>query len=147
MRETTTLVLPVERVAAALTLIDGSRRDVVLFIPFGETFQDLIEAPALFLPAREGERIRIYARAAIAYVTVDAPPTAVATDAPAPRDLEVAVQLAGGLSVRGHLRYVARFERPRTADHLNEESRWFQIREGERVHHVAKAHVLCVEEL
>lgn len=147
LRETTELVLPVERVAAGLRLIDGSRHDVVLFVPLGEKLRDLIESPLPFLPAREGDRIRIYARASIAYVTIAATPQVAAPDAPAARDLEVAVHMAGGLAIRGHLRYVAPLARSRPADHLNEDSRWFPIEDGADVHHVAKAHVMYVEEL
>jgi hypothetical protein len=147
VRETIEFVLPIERITAALRLIDGSRHDVVLFVPIGETFRDLLESPLPFLPAREGKSIRIYARAQIATITVAAPPTSVTADGPPPREVPVNVQLVGDQAVRGTMRYVARFERPRTADHLNEEGRWFQIEAGGELTHVAKAHVLYVEEV
>jgi hypothetical protein len=147
VRDASELVLPVERVAAVLRLSDGSRHDVHVFVPYGDDVRDLMESPLPFLPAREGDRIRLYARASLMCVSVTAPPPALDGDAPTPRECKATIHLAGGVALTGQLRYVAPIERRRVADFLNEDGRTFPLYGDGEIHHVAKAHVLYVEEL
>jgi hypothetical protein len=148
VRDGSDLVLPVDRVAVMLRLVDGTRHEVDVFVPAGDEVRDLLESPTRFLPVREGGRIRLYAQSALMCVSV-APGTAgaaIATDEPTPRDCPATVQLIGGEVLVGSLRYLAPRERRRPADYLNEDSAVFALYGERDVHYIVKAHVLCVEE-
>jgi DNA-binding NtrC family response regulator len=139
------LAVPIERVTALLVLNDGTRHEVVLPRGPGQLIEELFEDQAPFVPVNEGGKTRIYARSALACVTVrDAGEL---EDDALPRNRRsVRVQLLSGVVLDGELRYVAVEGRGRVTDVLNESSSSFSLHSKETVHHIAKAHVLCIEE-
>jgi hypothetical protein len=151
VRDASDLVLPVDRVAVVLRLVDGSRREVKLFVPAGDDLQTLLESTTNFLPAAEDGRIRLYARAALMCVSVPFVPRVRSEESgmyeAMPRECRATIHLFGGEAITGMLRYLAPRERRRPADFLNEESRSFILWSEQQVHYIAKAHVTCVEEL
>ena len=58
----------------------------------------------------------------------------------------VAVQLSGGVRLEGELRFVPVVGRGRISDVLNEPTPSFALHVGTRAHHVAKLHVLTIDE-
>jgi hypothetical protein len=145
-------VVPVERVAALLILSDGSRHEVSLPRGPGQPIADVFEAREPFLPAQEAGAMRLFARAALACVAVDSGAlervSLVEIDDSELPELErpVSVQLAGGVVLQGGLRFVKVFGRGRISDVLNEPAASFALHVGTRVHHIAKAHVLTIDE-
>jgi DNA-binding NtrC family response regulator len=138
-------VVPVQRVKVELILDDGSRHEAVLPRGPGQPIEELFEAREAFVPVRQGETTRIYARAAIAAVFV--------RDATEPEDdglprkpRAVRVSLHSGTVLEGELRYVPVEGRARVTDVLNEFTPSFPLYSESGVHHVAKAHVRYVEE-
>jgi hypothetical protein len=146
-------VVPVERVAARLILSDGSQHDVLLPRGPGQPIADVFEAREPFLPANEAGTMRLFSRAALACVAVDAGSLERVSlvedvDDSALPELEraVSVQLSGGVVLEGGLRFVPVFGRGRISDILNESAASFPLHVGTRVHHIAKAHVLTIDE-
>lgn len=139
--------LPVDRLPAAMVLHDGTRSDVELFLPLGDTVLDLLGGVDPFVPVmRRGERVILVARAAIASLGVAAVEDA--SDAALPNVHQaVHVHLRSGVVLDGELRWFAPNGRQRTADHLNDAATSFELHAGGIVHHVVKAHVAVVEEL
>jgi hypothetical protein len=145
-------VVPVERVAAQLIMSDGGRHDVLLPRNPGQPIADVFEAREPFLPAQEAGAMRLFARAALACIAVESGAlervSFVDLDDSELPELErtVAVQLAGGVELQGGLRFVKVHGRGRISDVLNESSASFALHIGTRVHHIAKAHVLTIDE-
>ncbi len=145
-------VVPVERVAATLILSDGSRHEVLLPRGPGQPIADVFEAREPFLPAQEAGAMRLFARAALACVAIDSGAlervSLVEIDDSELPELErpVSVQLAGGVLLQGGLRFVKVVGRGRISDVLNEPAASFALHVDTRVHHIAKAHVLTIDE-
>ena len=146
-------VVPVERVAARLILADGSRHDVLLPRGPGQPIADVFEARERFLPAQEAGTMRLYARAALACVVVDERALERVSLIADPDDFALAevaravtVQLSGGVQLQGELRFVPVVGRGRISDVLNDRAASFALHVDGLVHHVAKAHVLTIDE-
>ena len=137
--------LPVERQLATLTLQDGTRHEVELSLAAGQRVEMLFEPAEAFLPALENGKIRIYARAALACISATAREDAEAAELTQGAS-SIRVQLRSGGVVEGSLRYVPVEGHTRVTDLLNESAPSFAVHSDGRVHHVAKAHVLYVEE-
>lgn len=140
------LIVPIDRVDATLILHDGTRREVVLPSSSGQRVDTLFDSGEPFIAVKDGGETRIYARSALACVTVREERADEDDALPENRRL-VRVQLRSGASVDGELRYVAVEGRSRVSDALNEPTPAFCVHAGAAVHHVAKAHVAFVEEL
>ncbi len=140
-------VVPVQRITVALILDDGSRHEVVLPRGPGQPIEELFEAREGFVPVRQGDTTRIYARVSIACVTVNAPQSLRPEDDGLPRKTRaVRVTLHSGSVLEGELRYVPVEGRARVTDVLNESAPSFPLYAGTNVQHVSKAHVRYVEE-
>jgi DNA-binding NtrC family response regulator len=140
-------VVPVDRLAATLLLHDGSSHEVQLSRGPGRPVEELFAAKEPFLAAQEQGKTRIYARSAVACIAVrDAPIDEDEEGALPHRRRAVVVRLLSGAVLDGELRYVLVEGRSRVTDVLNEDSPSFSLHAGELVYHIAKAHVLCVEE-
>jgi two-component system response regulator HydG len=138
-------VVPVQRVRVELILDDGSRHQALLPRGPGQPIEELFEARESFVPVRQGETTRIYARASIACVIV--PDADEPEDDGLPRKVRaVRVTLHSGAVLDGELRYVPVEGRARVTDVLNEFTPSFPLYAGAGVHHIAKAHVRYVEE-
>jgi len=145
-------VVPVERVAAELIMSDGSRHEVLMPRGPGQPIADVFEAREPFLPAQEAGAMRLFARAALACIAIDSGAlervSLIEIDDSELPELErpVSVQLAGGVVLQGGLRFVKVHGRGRISDVLNEPTASFALHVGTRVHHIAKAHVLTIDE-
>lgn len=138
------LRVPMREVSAQLALDDGGALDVTLFLTEGERVEDLFERHEAFVPVVVEGRVRLYARAAIACLSERG------TIRPPPEDLvqsqrQVVVRLRGGTAVAGEVRYVPDDGR-RLQEVLNLAAKSFTVHGAGGLHHVAKAHVVCVEE-
>lgn len=139
------LRVPRDKTPAELTLDDGERRYVLLYIAPGDNLARLFDDPRQFVPVTDGGGTRFIARASIACVTAHASRSGLDPDMPHERQATV-VKLRGGTVVRGELRWTAPIERRRTLDHVNDDALFFLVFEGDYVHFIAKANVLGVEE-
>jgi DNA-binding NtrC family response regulator len=138
-------MVPVERVGASLVLSDGTRHEVVLPRGSGLSVEKLFTAREPFMPVQEAGGTRIYARTALACITVR--DQGEHDDEALPRSCHtVRARLHCGVVLEGELRYVVVEGRARLTDVLNEDSETFCIHASGDAHHIAKAHVLCVEE-
>jgi hypothetical protein len=140
------LRLPVDQVSATMTLHDGTRSEVVLFVPCGETLQQLVTQGDAFLPVIRERSVSLVARAAIACMTV-AVVTPMSDDGELPSEHQVAVvHLRSGQTVRGELRWGAVVGRQRTVDYLNDPAPMIEVHGDGVVHFVIKAHIMMVDE-
>jgi hypothetical protein len=150
-------VVPVERVSVRLFLSDGSQHDVVLPRGPGQPLHEVFEGREPFLPAQQGGKVRLYARSALACLAIaakDMPPPERQSIPELDPDMDdlpllersIRVQLQGGVVLEGAVHYVPVFGRGRVSDVMNEPSASFELHVGNVVHHVAKVHVLTVDE-
>lgn len=137
--------VPTARVPATIFLADGSRSDVQLSFLLGSTIEELFEPGDPFLPVHVGGAVRIYARDALACVAVKDEDN-LRADGFARCARKVQVLLRSGTELAGELRYVEVEGRARVTDVLNEPAPSFALYADGRVLHVAKAHVLSVDE-
>ncbi len=141
------LRMPVDYRDVTLILEDGERTAVILFVPAGESIERHLSGTEPFLPVMRAARIVLVARASIACASVDVEAPAQPAEAEMPYEHQrAAVKLRGGTTLQGELRWPAVEGRQRTADHLNGAELHVQLFEGDTVHHIAKAHVITVEE-
>jgi DNA-binding NtrC family response regulator len=142
-------VVPVDPLAAVVVLSDGTRHDMVFACGPGQPVADILETRDGFVPVKVDGKTRIYARNALACVIVHASESEAdgAEDDGLPyKRRAVRVSLRSGVQLDGELRYVAVVGRGRVTDVLNEDALSFSLHAGGAVHHIAKAHVLCIEE-
>jgi hypothetical protein len=143
------LRLPVDSVLASLTLHDGERSDVLLFIAAGEDVSRLLGPGDPFVPMIRNARFCLVARAAIAAIAIVTGPV-VDDDGALPVEHQRArVRLRSGVAIEGELQWTAPEGERRTADYLNDGEALFQIHavQPATIHYIAKAHVATVEEL
>ena len=140
------LRVPVDRVAVDLTLADGRRHRGTLFVPPGMAVEEMLAARDRFLPVEEDGRVRLYASAALACISVADVAQGPESERLPEERRRLTVRLKSGDVLEGDLRYVQVTARPRTADLLNEPGATFALHSGDAVRHVVKAHVECVEE-
>jgi len=139
------LQLPVDHLPAVMVLFDGTRSDVILFVPAGDDVIRLLTGAEQFLPVIRGRNVCLIARTAIACLSVPEPALDPHHGMPFERQRAV-VQLRSGGTIDGELRWMPPAGHQRTADHLNESSPYFTIHADGQAHYVVKAHVAVVEE-
>jgi hypothetical protein len=144
------LRVPVHRLDARLFTDDGVVHDVTLFLPAGAGVEHLLDGSEPFVPVSEEGRVRIFARAALAAVSVRRDP-----EGEPPIDAHdfltetraLTVRLRGGEALSGTLRHGSVHGKSRTADLLNESGASFTLDGEGCTYRVAKAHILCVDEV
>jgi len=146
VRTLNTLRIPVEQLPVTMLLHDGREFQAVVFVPFGETILRFFDAGTRFIPVRRDGKIYFVGRSDIACLTVPVSPLH-----PSDGDLpvvfqQVAVELRGGTKLNGRLRWVAPIGYQRTADHLNAEAPYLELRTDTVTHYVAKSQIVMVEE-
>src|SRR5688500_8515246 len=140
------LRLPKNQTPALLTLHDGERVQVLLFIAPGTKLTHMFEETCRFVPMGFEHGTRLVARDAIAALSVHVLHAPVEDEFPGERQV-ASVKLRSGVSVKGELRWTAPEGRRRTLDYLNDESCYFVVHDTEHVIYVCKSHVACVEEV
>jgi len=168
-RSTATLKVPTVPVPVELALAGDMRLRVQLFVPdrarTGRTQLALDLAAALdadppFLPAREpGGHVVLYAKAAIAWVSIGLADPAPAADAEAAGDEpsevttlyeqqhDVEVVIDRGTTLIGHVLYTAPPDRQRVVDHLNQPGRFLRLWTSDQLFVIGKRHVVRVREI
>jgi hypothetical protein len=120
----------------------------VLFLPPDRSPKDLFENDAPFFPADEAGAIKLFARASVVSIVIeatdDAPESLAALGVPYVTR-NIAVHFESGETITGALRSLG--GPTRTLDLLNDGERSFAVHAGSKIHHVAKAHVDHIEEL
>jgi hypothetical protein len=139
------LRVPRDKTPAELTLDDGERSYVLLYIAPGDCISQVFEDSSPFMPVTNGAGTRFVSRKSVACVTAHDSRAPLDHDLPQERQ-KVVVRLRGGTIVRGEMRWTAPYDRRRTQDHLNDASLYFLVFESDYVHFVAKSAVLSVEE-
>ena len=142
------LRVPVDKVEVELLLGDGRRRTGVMFVPPGSRLEELLERGTAFLPVAEEGKVRLYAPAGLACVTVRRGRATEATADELPTERRaLRVRLRCGETLEGELQYVPWGGRVRTADLLNEAAATFALYGASgAVTHISKLHVESVEE-
>ena len=141
------LRVPVQRAQVDLHTERG-HRIAVIFLPPDCAPEDVFEAEPPFFPAEEGGIVRIFARAAVVSLVLDAgdaPPESLVSAGVVYATRPIAVYLRNGKVVTGVLTSLPGFSR--TLDLLNQPPKSFAVRSGGKIHHIAKAHVERIEEL
>ena len=143
------LVMPVENVNAMLTLHDGERAEVMLFIPAGEDVSRIVRDGEPFVPVVWRGRVCLIARATIACVAVSTRLAGKVDDfeeLPCEKQ-KASIKLRSGSIVEGDLRWIGPRERKRTTDHLNADAPYLVVYGNETIYFVVKAHIAMVTEL
>jgi len=141
------LRVPVQR-AYVEVYTERERRTAVIFLAPDCAPEDLFEADTAFFPAEEGGTVRLFARSSVVSLVVDvshAPLESLATLGVVYAMRKIAVYLRNGKVVTGALTSLSAFTR--TLDLVNQPQKSFAIRSGNKIHHIAKAHVERIEEL
>ena len=146
VRVNTALRLPVTQVVAELHLGSGTSHGVCMYVPVGQSVEDVLRSSSWFIPATEGDQFRLFARSDIACVTLFITDLDWHVDLPM-QQRDVRVHLINGQEIAGHIRVVFTEAHNRTADHLNSAENTFALYAEDRTHYVAKSHVAFVEEL
>lgn len=140
------LRVPVERVAVELhTELD--RYATVVFLSPGTRPVDIFDGSEAFFAAEENGKVRLFARASLSRIVVDAGDCAPASlmKLGVPYDARgIVVRFRSGRVLTG---VVMSTGSSRTLDLLNERAKSFQVHADGKIHHVAKDHVDWVQEL
>jgi hypothetical protein len=140
------LRMPVDYVDATLILHDGERSEVIFLLPPGEDLAHAITQGEAFIPVMRNARICIIAREAIAAVGV--PPTCSPFEDEMPSEQQrVLMKLKNGMLFEGELRWTVVAGKQRTADHLNGDTHYVELRTPERSFFIPKAQIAYVQEL
>lgn len=141
------LKLPVDYVDATLILHDGERSEVIFLLPPSEDIARVITEGDAFIPVMRDAKICIIARDAMAAVGVPLR-TPTPLEAEMPAELQrAAVKLKSGMLLDGELRWTVVTGKQRTADHLNSDARYLELRSEDKSYLIVKAHVAWVQEL
>jgi hypothetical protein len=124
---------------------DGTKADVMLFIPPTEDIGHMLGHGAAFLPMVKGGRMAIVARDTIACFGVPELPMIPREDDLPVEKQAVTVTLRSGAKVEGEV-YLSAFGLQRTTDFLNEAEPIFRVHGTATTFFIAKAHVAQVEE-
>lgn len=146
VRSIETLRIPVDRIPVTMTLHDGKEIEATVFVPFGETILRFFDAGTRFVPVLRDGKVCFVSRADLACLAV--PISSLHMD---DGDLPVVFQavvvvLRSGLRLAGRLRWVAPIGYQRTADHLNADANYLELRTQTHTHYVAKSQIVVVEE-
>lgn len=139
------LRVPVDMVSAEVELADGERFEAMLFVPTGHEVGRLLTEASAFVPMVRTGRVCLVGRAAIATVRVSSPISDLGDDLPL-LEQRVTVKLRSGITHEGTLTWIDTSGRKRTSDYLNNPEPTFELRAGEALYVVVKAHVSTVQE-
>jgi hypothetical protein len=140
------LRLPKNQTPAQVTMHDGERAQVFLFVAPGGNLDELLDERTRFIPMSFATGTRLVARDAIAAINLHVLHAPAEDELPGERQT-VVVRLRSGALVKGELRWVAPEGSRRTLDFMNSDASYFVVHDTENVIYVAKAHVATVEEV
>lgn len=137
--------MPVDNVVATMIGHDGTKADVMLFIPPTEDIGHVLGHGAAFLPMVKSGKMCIVARATIACFGVPEVPVIPREDDVPVEKQAVTITMRSGATVEGEV-YLTAFGTQRTTDFLNEAEPVFRVHGTGTTFFVVKAHVAQVEE-
>lgn len=137
--------MPVDNVVASMISHDGTKADVMLFIPPTEDIGHVLGHGAAFLPMVKAGKMCIVARDTIACFGVpEVPAIPREDDLPVEKQV-VTVTLRSGATVDGEV-YLTAFGTQRTTDFMNEVEPVFRVHGTATTFFIVKAHVAQIEE-
>ncbi|MFN0245873.1 MAG: hypothetical protein ACKV2T_03125 [Kofleriaceae bacterium] len=139
------LRMPVDNVVAQMIAHDGTKADVMLFIPPTEDIGQVLGHGAGFLPMVKGGKMCIVARDTIACFGVPAIPVIPHEDDLPVEKQAVTVTMRSGATIEGEL-FLTGFGTERTTDFMNEAEVVFRVHGTATTFYVSKSHVAQVEE-
>jgi hypothetical protein len=152
-------------VTVRLAIVGGSPSAVEMFVPDvprrgrGQLFDDLatqLDGEARFVPVRTTSRVRLVAKHAVAWISIDRrdPEEPPAEPAEIPEELTlfdhqhfVEVELVHGTKLIGTLLDSAPAEQARVGDHLNQLGRWLRLWTTDQHYLINVQQVVAVTEL
>lgn len=139
------LRMPVDNVVATMIGHDGTKADVMLFLPPTEDIGHVLSQGAAFLPMVKAGKLSIVARDTIAcFGTPSVPAIPRDDDVPVEKQA-VIVTLKSGATLEGEV-WLTAFGTQRTTDLLNEPEPVLRVHGTGTTYFVVKAHVAHVEE-
>lgn len=139
------LRLPKNQTPAQVTMHDGERAQVFLFVAPGGNLDELLDERTRFIPMSFAAGTRLVARDAIAAINLHVQFAPAEDELPGERQ-KAKVHLRSGAVIEGELRWVAPEGARRTLDFMNNDASYFVVHGPEHVIYVAKEHVAYVEE-
>jgi hypothetical protein len=139
------LRLPKNQTPALVTLHDGERAQVFLFVAPGDKLAYFVNEQTRFVPMGFAGGTRLIARDAIAAISVHVLHAPNEEELPGERQM-ANVKLRSGTVIKGELRWVAPEGQRRTLDFMNDHSQYIVVHDTEHIIYVAKAHIASVEE-
>ena len=139
------LRLPKNQTPAMITMHDGERAQVFLFVAPGDKLTHYVNEASRFLPMGFASGTRLIARDSIATISVHVLHAPAEDELPGERQ-HVLVRLRSGAIVKGELRWVAPEGSRRTLDFMNDDATSFVVYDTEHIIYVFKSHVASVEE-
>lgn len=139
------LRMPVDNVVATMIGHDGTKADVMLFLPPTEDIGHVLGHGATFLPMVKSGKLCIVARDTIACFAVPELPVIPREDDLPVEKQAVTVTLRSGATVEGELHLTA-FGVQRTTDFMNDAEPVLRVHGNATTFHVMKSHVAQVEE-
>jgi hypothetical protein len=139
------LRMPVDNVIAQMIAHDGTKADVMLFIPPTEDIGHVLGQGAAFLPMVKGGKMCIVARDTIACFGVPELPVIPREDDLPIEKQAVTITLRSGATVEGEI-YLSAFGTERTTDFMNDAELVFRVHGNATTFYVRKSHVAQLEE-
>lgn len=139
------LRLPRSQTPALVTMHDGARAQVLLFVAPGGDLAELLDERVRFIPMSFATGTRLVTRDAIAAIRIHVLHALAEDELPGERQVAI-VRLRSGAVIEGELRWVAPDGSRRTLDFMNRDATYFVVHEPEHRTYVNKAHVATVEE-
>jgi hypothetical protein len=140
------LRLPKNQTPALVTMHDGERAQVFLFVAPGEKLRYFVNDDSRFVPMGFANGTKLVARDAIAAISIHVLHAPHDEELPGERQM-AKLALRSGAVINGELRWVAPEGQRRTLDFMNDDSRYVIVHDTEHMVFVAKAHIASVEEV
>ena len=141
------LRMPVEYVDATLIHHDGERSEVIFLLPRGEDLAYVVTEGDAFIPVMRDAKICIVARDAVAAIGVALREVSPLEQEMPSETQRATVKLRSGMMLDGELRWTAVSGKQRTADHLNADARFIELRTQDKSYFIVKAHIAHVQEM
>jgi hypothetical protein len=140
------LRLPKNQTPALVTMQDGERAQVFLFVGPGDKLTHYVNEDSRFLPMGFASGTRLVARDAIAAISIHVLHAPHEEELPGERQ-NAKLHLLSGAVIKGELRWIAPEGSRRCLDFMNTDAKHVVVYDTEHVIYVTKAHIAYVEEV
>lgn len=139
--------MPVDYIDATLIHHDGERSEVIFLLPPGEDVARVCTEGDAFIPVMRNAKICIIARDSIAAIGLPhRERTALEQEMPHETQ-RAAIKLRSGMMLDGELTWTVVCGKQRTADHLNADAKYVELRTADKSFFIVKAHISYVQEM